>query len=237
MKKEKVFQTGTIASLLNCVYEGDMTIAELRQHGDFGIGTCASFDGEIIIYDNKFYHAVASGKIIEVTDNAVLPFAVLTHFGVVQGFNSSNLNFQDLKDEISKHFLSDNLIYAIKIEAEFDSMSFRSCRKETNPHNKIADDLPKLQQLHQVSNTKGLLVGFWFPQYLQAINVPGLHVHFIDTERKIGGHVFDCQISQAQIMIKKCNSLQIDLIENDQFYKADLNNVNDVDSIENHIKK
>jgi acetolactate decarboxylase len=237
MKKEKVFQTGTIASLLNLVYEGDTTIAELRQYGNFGIGTCASFDGEIIVYDNKFYHATASGQIIEISDSAILPFAVLTSFNTTQEFNSSNLSFQALKDDVRKHLLSCNLIYAVKIEAEFNSISFRSCRKETHPNHKIADDLTKLQQLHHVSNVKGLLVGFWFPKDLQTVNVPGLHVHFMDAERKIGGHVFDCQILQAQIMIQKCDSLQIDLIENDEFYNADLDNITDVDSVENHIKK
>jgi acetolactate decarboxylase len=68
------------------------------------------------------------------------------------------------------------------------------------------------------------MVGVWFPTYLQQINVPGFHFHFIDEARQIGGHVFNFKIVSAMVEIQTMHSLQLDLIENDLFYKADLNN-------------
>src|SRR5690349_21493614 len=34
-----LFQTSTINAVLEGVYDGDMPVATLRQHGDFGLGT------------------------------------------------------------------------------------------------------------------------------------------------------------------------------------------------------
>ncbi len=235
-EKIKVYQTGTIRSLLNSVYKGDSNLHKLRRHGDFGLGTFNMFDGEMILYENNFYHADASGKIRIVSDDTVVPFAVITNFKQNHSYKSSNCQLQDLKIQIQNKLLSKNLIYAIKVVAEFDYVTFRSCSKETNPNHKIADDLPKLQHVHNTKNTKGILVGFFSPEYLDKVNVAGFHFHFLDIDCLLGGHVLDCQIINAEIFIQQCETLEIDLIDNELFYKADLKALTDVDSVENHIK-
>ncbi|HEY2087061.1 MAG TPA: acetolactate decarboxylase, partial [Mycobacterium sp.] len=35
----EVYQTSTMGALLDGVYDGDVTIRELLQHGNFGLGT------------------------------------------------------------------------------------------------------------------------------------------------------------------------------------------------------
>ena len=44
----EIFQTSTMAALLDGVYEGNVSIRELLRHGDFGLGTFNILDGEML---------------------------------------------------------------------------------------------------------------------------------------------------------------------------------------------
>ena len=52
-----LFQASTIAALLDGAYDGDLTFAELAEHGDLGLGTLNGLDGEMIALDGYFYRA------------------------------------------------------------------------------------------------------------------------------------------------------------------------------------
>ena len=56
-----LFQASTIAALLDGAYEGDLTFAELGEHGDLGLGTLNGLDGEMIALDGRFYRADVDG--------------------------------------------------------------------------------------------------------------------------------------------------------------------------------
>ena len=51
----KLFQYNTLGALMSGLYGGTMTIGELLQYGDLGIGTLDSIDGELIVLDGKAY--------------------------------------------------------------------------------------------------------------------------------------------------------------------------------------
>ena len=57
----EVFQYSTLEALLGGVYDGDVTIGELLTHGDFGLGTFNSLDGEMIVLDGICYHLRSDG--------------------------------------------------------------------------------------------------------------------------------------------------------------------------------
>lgn len=44
------------------LYGGSLTVGELLEHGDLGLGTPHSIDGELIILDGKAYQAKEQGK-------------------------------------------------------------------------------------------------------------------------------------------------------------------------------
>jgi acetolactate decarboxylase len=61
------------------VSSGMVTVAELLRHGDFGLGTFADFDGEMVVSDGVVYQVTQDG--VRVADgDAIVPFAVVTHF-------------------------------------------------------------------------------------------------------------------------------------------------------------
>jgi len=55
-------------------------IANLREHGDLGLGTFEELDGEMVILDGKFYQVRCDGSVREVRDDVLTPFAVITRF-------------------------------------------------------------------------------------------------------------------------------------------------------------
>jgi acetolactate decarboxylase len=52
-----LFQASTIGALLEGAYDGDVSFAELAEHGDLGLGTVNALDGEMIALDGRFYRA------------------------------------------------------------------------------------------------------------------------------------------------------------------------------------
>ena len=61
-----LFQASTIGALLDGAYEGDLSFAELAEHGDLGLGTLNGLDGEMIAIDGRFYRADVDGAVDEV---------------------------------------------------------------------------------------------------------------------------------------------------------------------------
>ena len=51
MEPVKLFQYNTLGALMAGLYGGSFTIKELLEHGDLGIGTLDSIDGELIVID------------------------------------------------------------------------------------------------------------------------------------------------------------------------------------------
>ena len=74
-----LFQVSTIDALLSGVYDGDVTIGELRKRGNFGLGTFNKLDGEMLAVDGRYYQikadGVASGAAVHET-----PFASVVRF-------------------------------------------------------------------------------------------------------------------------------------------------------------
>ena len=47
-----------------------MKVADIRRHGDFGLGTFDSLDGEGIMLDGRCWQARGDGSVIEAPDDA-----------------------------------------------------------------------------------------------------------------------------------------------------------------------
>ena len=58
-----LFQASTVGALLHGAYDGDLSFAELAEHGDLGLGTLNGLDGEMIALDGAFYRADVDGRV------------------------------------------------------------------------------------------------------------------------------------------------------------------------------
>lgn len=72
-QRHVIFQISTIDALLDGAYDGDVSFAVLREHGDFGLGTLEACDGEMIALDGEFFQAAADGTVRRVADEERRP--------------------------------------------------------------------------------------------------------------------------------------------------------------------
>jgi acetolactate decarboxylase len=220
--KQSIYQTGTINSLLQAVYDGDASMEKLSQHGDFGLGALDAIDGELIICDGKFFRADARGQINQLAPETCSPFAVITKFTSEHSFEITASSFAELEQKLLPQLISANLIYAIRIKALFNHIELRSEECTCRPYRKLVEILPDLQRTFSVDNIRGTLVGVWFPNYLAQVNVPGFHFHFIDEQQQVGGHVFGLKMEHGKVEIQTLHGFELDLIQSDEFYQANL---------------
>lgn len=235
MKSKTVFQTGTIGSLVNSVYEGDLSFAELAQHGNFGLGTLDGVDGEMIAFDNEFYQIDSTGTVHKIAQTSITPFSVVTHFEPSETLELEKLpSMAALETYLDSKLPSLNYIYMMRVEGEFPYVKMRSMSCQKKPYKPLVETLDEHQKIFEVYNTQGTMVVTRFPEYLSAINVSGYHIHFLDSDKKQGGHVFDLQLTQAKATIAQQTKLDINFIDNELFAKAPLNksSSSEIDSIE-----
>ena len=222
IKRDILFQASTINALLEGVYDGDMTFGELKRHGDFGLGTLNRLDGEMLALNGKVYQIRIDGKVYPVDDSMKTPFAVFTFFETDSMANSiRKLDYNGLKDFIESMMPSKNIFYAIKVSGTFDYIKARSVPSQQKPYPKLVD-AAKNQAIFNFKNVKGTLVGFYLPDYVKGVNVPGYHFHFIAEDRTAGGHLLDCIADNVLVEIDYTTEFYMVLPGGGGFHEADL---------------
>lgn len=230
-----IYQTGTINSLINKVYDGDKSISELKQYGDFGLGTVNNVAGEVIVLDGKFYCSDPMGNIKEMKGSIKSPFIVLTKFKSGTDYTIKKASFDAVESSIISKYPSQNYIYAIKITGKFSNLKLRSEKGQPTPYQSLSQTLPQLQNVFTRDKIDGTIVGVWFPSYMSNLNVSGFHFHFIDKSHKFGGHVLDFTLNDGTVELEKISKFQMDLIDTTEFANANLDNKNnssDVKAVE-----
>ena len=199
--KDVLFQTSMFSVLSQGDYDGDLTYKDLRQHGDFGVGTFDNLDGEMIALEGEFYQIKADGKAYPVDDSMETPFAIVTFFEPDKTGSLDNIpDYEQLKEYVDGMLPSRDIFYAIKIEGDFEYIRARSVPAQSKPYPSL-DEALKGQTIFEFHDVAGTLVGFWCPSYVDEINVPGYHFHFITADKKDGGHLLECQVRSAQAEI------------------------------------
>ena len=116
VSKDILFQYSTLGSLKAGVYDGDMTYAEIKQHGDFGLGTFNALDGEMIEIDQQVYQIKADGVAYQVDDDMKTPFAVVTYFEPDETMKlDETMNCGELKEYLDGKLPTENIPYALKV--------------------------------------------------------------------------------------------------------------------------
>jgi acetolactate decarboxylase len=67
------------------------------------------------------------------------------------------------------------------------------------------------QHVFELTQVNGTMVGFRFPDYAQGVEVGGYHLHFIDADRRRGGHVLDCTVTGATACFDLSGELHVEL--------------------------
>ena len=84
--RDVMYQVSLLQSLAYGDYCGSVTVKELKQHGDVGIGTFHGLNGELILLDGTAYRAAGDGSVEAVSDEETIPFSAQEEGIRVEGF-------------------------------------------------------------------------------------------------------------------------------------------------------
>jgi acetolactate decarboxylase len=220
LQRHSLFQVSTSNALVQGVFQGAVTVAELKQNGDFGLGTFEGLDGELIMLDGLCYRATGGGAITSPPDDARVPFAVVTHFRSDMSLTAGPGSLADLAELLDAARPSENLFVGIRATGRFERLSLRAACAAASGETLL--EATAHQSEFTVDEEEGTLIGFWAPLYARAVNVPGYHFHFISGDHGLGGHVLDMEASALEVGIHVESELHIAIPETEEFLAADL---------------
>lgn len=221
LERHSLFQVSTSNALAQGVFSGAVTVGELRRHGDFGLGTFAGLDGELIMIDGVCFRAGGGGAVEEVGDERGVPFALVTRFVAdVDSAIETSVGLAELAKRLDALRPSQNLFAGIRVEAPFDSLILRAACPARPGEGLL--EATHHQSEYAVAGVAGTLVGFWAPEYARAVGLPGYHFHFISDDRQVGGHVLDVVGGPLDVGMQVESALHLAIPETAAFLAADL---------------
>ena len=211
----KMYQVSTLQALMLGYSRAVISVSELLEHGNIGLGTFTDVDGEMIVLDGSCYRAMEQGDVVMAEPDRGVPFSTVCtmkdSIPIEFGFTD---NIDDLKTAlnniIDSHF-GLNSMHMARIEGEFEVVDARSESGYESVHIDLKTILGHTQRAFKFEKIKGTLVCVYFPDYMDGINASGWHLHFISEDRKHGGHVFDIILNSAKGEISKINSIELKL--------------------------
>lgn len=217
-----VYQTSTMSALLDGVYDGDVTIRELLRHGDFGLGTFNGLDGEMLVVDGVCHQLRADGTARVADNEQRTPFAVVTWFTADRTFDvSAPVDRAELRARIDESLPSANLIVAVRVTGDFSVARTRTVTEQHRPYRPFTEATEDQEEV-TFTDVSGTLAGFRMPDYEQGISVAGYHSHFVDTERRHGGHALDYRLARGRVEIGLRSDLHLSLPRTPEFLAAEL---------------
>ncbi len=221
--EDAVTQVSTLEALLEGAYDGVVTYERLADYGDFGIGTFAGLDGEMLAFDGDFYQVKADGVAYEVGGTMSTPFAAVTFFDADMDEEvPDGTTYEVFKSHMDGILPTVNVFHAIRVDGVFDYMKTRSVPGQQKPYPPLAE-VTAHQPEFEFQSVAGTLVGFRCPDYVSGINVAGYHMHFLTEDRTAGGHVLDFTIADAGVLVDTSTSFQMLLPgEGSDFYNMGL---------------
>lgn len=215
MTSNSIYQVSTLQALALGYTRPVVTVDELLEHGDTGLGTFEDVDGEMIILDGACYQAKQDGSIVRSEGNEGVPFAVagFTKNGRKIAIDEKQ-NIEDIKMELTIRIEEDfglNSIHVARIDGFFNTIHARAGAAYHSQHISLKDILSKTQKDFSFEQIYGTLVCVYYPDYMDGINASGWHMHFLSKDKKFGGHVFEVSMRSGDCLLQKMDKIDIQL--------------------------
>ena len=177
MKSNKIYQASTLQALALGYTKPVVTVRELLEHGDTGLGTFENVDGEMIVLDGVCYQAKDDGSIVRSEDAAGVPFAVSGFVKDGRSFKIEEMpNLEAIKLELTLKIEEDfglNSIHIARIDGCFKRIHARAGAPYRSQHVSLKNILSKTQKDFSFEGLYGTLVCVYFPDYMDGINASG----------------------------------------------------------------
>ena len=222
---ESIYQVALLQSLAQGYFDGSITVADLKEHGDTGIGTFDGLNGEMIVLDGVVYQAIGDGSVVVPADDETVPFSNVTFFE-----EDLTLPLSDIPDMtalqttlnecVDEH--GANLFYMVKIPGTFAFIKIRSEFKQEKPYRNLDVALAADQNEFDYENIRGTMVGLYCPDYMGDLNSVGWHFHFLTEDLARGGHVLQVSVGEATAMFDATPGFELFLPEEEAFQSMEL---------------
>ncbi|WP_412163223.1 acetolactate decarboxylase [Curtobacterium flaccumfaciens] len=217
-----VYQTSTIAALLAGVYDGEVTVGQLLEHGDFGLGTFNHLDGEMVVIDGICYRLRDDGSVTVASSTDRTPFAAVMRFHGTEVITVDQpCTLAALTTRVDAAVGSANRPVAVRIDGTFATVRTRTIGEQHQPYPPLVE-----ASAHEATNTvhqsTGTVAGFRTPRFEQAISVAGYHLHYVDDDRRLGGHVLDLVVQSGRVHVAPIAELRLVLPDDPSFLNADI---------------
>jgi acetolactate decarboxylase len=230
-RPNSVYISTPINALVSGYYRQNITIGDLKTHGDFGLGTFNELDGEMVVLDGVVYQILSDGTVAAVGDGVLTPFACVTFYRPetfdeigeatpIPGQPGSPLSYEAFNALLDRLIPSPNMFYAIRIDGRFSHVRTRAIPRQADGRPLV--EAAKDQALFDFKDIGGTVSGFYTPPFLPSLHAPGYHLHFISDDRRQGGHLLSCAVKSARIGLQHIARLEVDLPVTLDYLTADL---------------
>ena len=204
-------QVSLFSVLLSGRYGGVISVAELKKLGDMSIATMDRLDGEMQMVDGVVYQACADGHVYLPGDDATIPFGTVAQFHAERIVRLADIPSYELFEEhIAECCPQENVPLAIHFTGDFHRMKVRAVARQERDGVGLAE-AAKNEAVFDLPDCSGDLVGFRLPGYVNGVNAPGWHLHFVDTARQRGGHVVNFSLRSGELRFCHADDFQIRL--------------------------
>jgi len=224
---DDLYQISLLNALLLGEYCGFVSVGTLKTFGDTGIGTFHALDGEMILLDGVVYQAKVDGSVTKVSDEVMVPFAMATHFEAdVADLPCNSIgSIEELKAFLDQTLLERthdlNCFYVAKVQGMFPSITVRSVPSQEKPYQRLSV-IASTQKEYTYEQVEGTIVAFRCPDYVDGINLPQWHLHFLSLDHTKGGHVLLVTLAEANLAVGVMRNYHILLPESETFSEMDI---------------
>ncbi|KAK0630381.1 alpha-acetolactate decarboxylase [Bombardia bombarda] len=220
------YQFSIISALMDGVASHGIPISSVLAHGDHGLGTFLQMNGEMIVLDGDVYQMKSDGTTTHIAtpQDTITPFASVTRFQPTSTTRATVSSKQDLSALLTRLFpAAKNHFLAIRMDGVFKSVNVRTAGGQREPREKMPA-VANRQTVHTFEAARGTIIGFRAPEYVMGINVAGDHMHFINEDRKSGGHILAFETEgDVDVKVAQLSKFHLDLpTEDDEFNEASL---------------
>lgn len=212
---QKIYQVSTLQALAMGYSRSVVTVEELLQHGDIGLGTFEDVNGEMIVLDGGCYRALNDGAVEEAEGDRGVPFAAVTFLADAESIDVGPVGdietLKQLMDVKIEEGFGLNSTHIVRIDGTFQKISARSEYPYRSQHVSLKEILMMTQTEFYFEDVAGTLVCVYYPDYMDGINAPGWHLHFLSKDKKHGGHVFDLVMEKGTMQVNKISQIQIQI--------------------------
>ena len=223
-----LYQVAALQSLLMGNYYASVPYRELLTQADTGIGAFEGMNGEMIALDGVVYQADASGAVRKAPEDAAAPYCCMAKFSSERSAALADCpDYEALCAALDAMIPASerNLFHMAKLTGTFESVDMRSVVGKTPPYEITGDFVMAEQQRFRAENVCGTAVALQFPDYMDRLNMPGWHLHFITADRTLGGHVFRMSVKTASAELCTLSRFEMLLPRSEVFNSLKLTNI------------